>query len=62
MIQAKVITIGAQAVGDDKMLILFNETATDALKQYSIIQEVEGEPEFGLAEKGQISFDDRSLR
>lgn len=57
MIEAKVKEIGSQAITDDVMLILFNDTATDALKMYSIIQEVSGTPTFDLKEKDKISFD-----
>lgn len=59
MIQAIVKQIGPQAITDEAILILFDETATDALKQYSIIQEVAGSTAFDLQEKDTISFDDQ---
>lgn len=57
MIQAKVVEIGPQAITEEAVLILFDNTATEALKNYSIIQEVSDQPAFDLKEKEKISFD-----
>ncbi|MDH6365735.1 PTS system glucitol/sorbitol-specific IIA component [Enterococcus sp. PF1-24] len=58
MIEAKVQTIGSEAINEENLLILFNDTATAALKNYSIIQAVQGEPVFDLQKFGKITFDE----
>lgn len=58
MIHATIKEIGAKAVSDQEpILILFDQTATSALRNYSIIQEISLKEAFQLKKGGMISFD-----
>lgn len=58
MIHATIKEIGAKAVSDQEpILILFDQTATSALRNYSIIQEISSKEAFQLKKGGMISFD-----
>ena len=47
MIQAKITEIGTEAINkEEPMLILFDKTATAALRKYSVIQEVSKDEPF----------------
>jgi len=39
--QAKIIEIGPKAVNEEKILIFFDETATDLVREYCVIQKFE---------------------
>ena len=61
MIQAKITEIGTEAINkEEPMLILFDKTATAALRKYSVIQEVSKDEPFSLKAGGTITFDDQS--
>ena len=58
MIHATIKEIGAKAVSDQEpILILFDQTATSALRNYSIIQEISSKRSLQLKKGGMISFD-----
>ncbi len=58
MIHATIKEIGAKAVSDQEpILILFDQTATSALRNYSVIQEINSKEAFQLKKDGTISFD-----
>lgn len=59
MQQARIKEIGSKAVHpEDKMLILFDESATDSIKEVAIIQEFcEPESEINLKVGDKICFD-----
>ncbi len=60
MIQAKITEIGTEAINkEEPMLILFDKTATAALRKYSVIQEVSKDEPFSLKAGGTIAFDDQ---
>ncbi|EGP4918759.1 TPA: PTS glucitol/sorbitol transporter subunit IIA [Enterococcus faecium] len=60
MIQAKITEIGSEAINkEEPMLILFDKTATAALRKYSVIQEVSKDEPFSLKAGGTIAFDDQ---
>ena len=61
MIQATITEIGTEAINkEEPMLILFDKTATAALRKYSVIQEVSKDEPFSLKAGGTITFDDQS--
>ena len=57
MIQAKITEIGTEAINkEEPMLILFDKTATAALRKYSVIQEVSKDEPFSLKAGGTIDY------
>lgn len=63
MIHATIKEIGTKAVSDQEpILILFDQTATSALRNYSIIQEISSKEVFELKKDGIISFDQQEYR
>ncbi|ASZ08330.1 MULTISPECIES: PTS glucitol/sorbitol transporter subunit IIA [Enterococcus] len=60
MIQANVVEIGPEAINEkEPMLILFNNTATTTLRNYSIIQEFLNKEPFKLESGKTIRFDEQ---
>lgn len=61
MIEGKVISIGQEAISEEPMLILFDESVggTEELKKHAIIQAVKEGIVFDLKVGGKISFDDQ---
>lgn len=58
MIHATIKEIGEQAVSEQEpILILFDQTATSTLRNYSVIQEITSKETFSLSKEGVISFD-----
>lgn len=63
MIHATITEIGPEAVNEEEpMVILFNETATDALRKYSVIQEIDTKKAFSLQPGGTITFDEQEYQ
>ncbi len=63
MKQAKIISVGKEAiVPQDKMIILFDETATKDIKKVAIIQSFETGDEIHLDENSTISFGEQTFR
>lgn len=63
MIQAKITEIGTEAINkEEPMLILFDKTATAALRKYSVIQEVSKDEPFSLKAGGTIALMIRYIR
>ncbi len=58
MVKSVVTEIGKNALGTDDIIILFNEEATESLKNFSVIQQVDSKS-FNLSEGSQISFDEQ---
>lgn len=57
MIKSLVKEIGPEATkADEPIIILFNETVTDSLKNYCVVHETEANAVFSLAEGNTISF------
>lgn len=59
MKRSQVISIGAQAIGEEPLLLLFDQTATRSLKEYSIVQEWEDEAALQLKAGDTVKFDDQ---
>lgn len=59
MMKAIVTEVGINAIGKEELVILFDETATVALREYSVIQEFVTTTEFELSEGGTIVFDEQ---
>ena len=60
MMKSVVKSIGEQAINEkEPLLILFDESATEELKKFSIVQSFEGETRKALTEGSVISFDDQ---
>jgi len=58
MTQATISEIGTSAINSEEpMLILFDQSATSALRDYTIIQEFSTKENFSLNQGDQISFD-----
>ncbi len=58
MIHATIKEIGEQAVSEQEpILILFDQTATSTLRNYSVIQEITSKETFSLKKEDVISFD-----
>jgi PTS system glucitol/sorbitol-specific IIA component len=63
MIHSNVIEIGTEAISEnDPIMILFDKTATPALRNYSVIQEFQESPTFSLDEGDTITFDNQEYR
>lgn len=62
--KAKITAIGAQAIDPKELiLILFNQSATESLREYAIIQEFEEPTEmFELAAGDSIAFGDAEYK
>ncbi|MEY8445482.1 PTS glucitol/sorbitol transporter subunit IIA [Enterococcus ratti] len=58
MIHATIKEIGKEAVSEkEPILILFDQTATSILRNYSVIQEITSNERFSLKKGGILSFD-----
>lgn len=63
MMKSIVKSIGEQAINEkEPLLILFDESATDELKKFSVIQEFEGKTRKSLTKGSIISFDDQEYK
>lgn len=61
MMKSVVKSIGEQAISEkEPLLILFDESATDELKKFSVVQAFEGESRKALEVGSSISFDEQN--